>query len=56
MLSERPNVAKSFALTDPLRMCPARVSAAGGRETPGVPFLGHPFFGHAKKGCENKRL
>ena len=37
MLSERPNVRVH---NDPLSMCPARESAAGGRETPGVPFLG----------------
>ena len=37
MLSERPNVRVH---NDPLRMCPARESAEGGRETQGRLFFG----------------
>jgi hypothetical protein len=47
MLSERPNVRVH---NDPLRMCPARESAAGGRETRGVLSWVLPFFEQAKKG------
>ena len=37
MLFERPNVRVH---NDPLRMCPSRKSATGGRETPGRLFFG----------------
>ena len=37
-LSERPDVR---VLAVPAIMCPARESAAGGRETPGASFLGY---------------
>ena len=48
-LSERPNVRVRAV---PAIMCPARESAAGGRETPGAPFLGVPILWAAKNGYE----